>query len=201
VDQNIAGFLGLDLTNPETIALIAEQDEITAIRRRVWDVLARTGTSEEQLSELINVDPAKLAASLAGDRRFSTYELAAIATHGGVTVEWLCADDEQPSDDCPPEVTEGLARLVGRADVFATPTPDRDGYTIAVYLPPGVTETDRDRLYDAIADAAHHGDGWDVVGVPGDPMGIGSAPEGSRSGDASHELPDSSPFRLDEAVR
>jgi hypothetical protein len=170
VDQNIAGLLGLDLTNPETIALIAEQDEITAIRRRVWDVLARTGTSEEQLSELINVDPAKLAASLAGDRRFSTYELAAIATHGGVTVEWLCADDE-PSDDCPPEVTEGLARLVGRADVFATRRPDRDGYTIGVYLPPEATEADIEAIMTKVADAVH---GYEYEG-PWDPSVVGHA--------------------------
>lgn len=53
---------------------------------------------------------------------------------------------------------------------------DRDGYTITVHLPPGVTEADRDRMFDAVADAAHGAEtgGWtvDVSGVPGDPMGI-----------------------------
>lgn len=61
------------------------------------------------------------------------------------------------------------------------PTPERDGYTIGVYLPPGATEAERDRMTDAVADAAAtaEGDGWDVhvVGVPGDPMSICHEPE------------------------
>lgn len=71
---------------------------------------------------------------------------------------------------------DGLADLFTRPDVFTSPTPDRDGYTIAVYLPPGVTEAERDRMFDAVADAAiaAEGQGWDahVVGVPGDPLCI-----------------------------
>ena len=62
------------------------------------------------------------------------------------------------------------------------PTPDRDGYTIGVYLPPGVPEAERDRVFDAVADAAHaaEGGGWtvDVSGTPGDPAGIRSPAEG-----------------------
>jgi hypothetical protein len=69
-------------------------DEITAIRARVWEALARTGVADTDLAALIGVAPAKIAASFAGRRRFSTYELAAIAEHGGTTVEWLCGDSD-----------------------------------------------------------------------------------------------------------
>lgn len=69
-------------------------DEVTAIRARVWEVLARTGVADTDLPAIIDVAPAKIAASFAGRRRFSTYELAAIAEHGRTTVEWLCGDSE-----------------------------------------------------------------------------------------------------------
>jgi hypothetical protein len=64
-------------------------------------------------------------------------------------------------------------------------TPGRDGYTISVYIPAAATEAERDRMFDAVADAAHgaEGDGWDVhvVGVPGDPLGICHEPETMRA--------------------
>ena len=57
-----------------------------------------------------------------------------------------------------------------------TPTPERDGYTIAVYLPSGVRGDVRQYLHRAISDLAHTTDwhqGWDahVVGQAVDPLG------------------------------
>jgi hypothetical protein len=78
-------------------------DEITAIRARVWEVLARTGVADTDLPALIGIDPAKIAASFAGRRRFSTYELAAIAEHGRTTVEWLCGERAEYGIDGPSE--------------------------------------------------------------------------------------------------
>jgi len=58
----------------------------------------------------------------------------------------------------------------------AQPTPERDGYTIGVFIPACATEEERDRMYNRIAEAAHGAEGgsWDahVVGEPGDPLAI-----------------------------
>lgn len=176
MNQNIADLLGIDLTDPETIASLAEIDEIQAIRARAWTVLQRTGTTEAALAELIGVDPAKISASLAGDRRFSTYELAAIAEHGGTTVEWLCGDEDGAwgsADDEPAEPNPRIQAAAAEMRAERTPTPERDGYTIAVYLPPGVSASTRDFLFRATAALAHDADdgqGWDahVIGQAGD---------------------------------
>lgn len=150
----------------------ADRDQDAAILARVHEVLTRTGTTEGKLVALLGITADKTRASLAGDRRWSTYELAVIATHGKTTVEWLCGED----DPIPPETVAGLTRLRDAPDVFAAPTPDLDGYTIGVYLPPGVTADVRQYLFQAIADVAHTADwhqGWDahVVGLPGDLLG------------------------------
>lgn len=92
VNQHLADLLGLDLTDPEVIAALAEQQEITTIRARVREVLTRTGTTEAALVALLGITADKTRASLAGERRFSTYELAVIATHGKTTVEWLAGE-------------------------------------------------------------------------------------------------------------
>ena len=175
VDQRLADLLGLDPTDPEVIANEAildreEREQDAAIVARVRDVLTRTGTTEGAFVALLGITADKARASLAGDRRFSTYELAVIAEHGGTTVEWLCGEDEPAEPD--PRTQAVAAEL--RAE--RTATPERDGYTIGVYLPPGVSATVREYLSQAIGDVAHTADwhqGWDahVVGVAGDPMG------------------------------
>lgn len=145
-------------------------DDLTAIRARVWEVCARTGIADEQLAEAIGADPGRIAASFACERRFSTYELAAIAEHGGTTVEWLCGDSDEYDPNA--RIRAAVEQLRGERQA----TPERDGYTIGVFLPPGVSEAVRDRLADQIADAAHDADDgadWDahVVGLPGDVLG------------------------------
>lgn len=56
------------------------------------------------------------------------------------------------------------------------PTPERDGYTIGVHLPPEAPWATVEALSTQIADLVHaaaDGQGWDVyvVGQPGDPLG------------------------------
>jgi hypothetical protein len=63
------------------------------------------------------------------------------------------------------------------ADAGLEPTPERDGYTIAVYLPRETPWPTVEALTDQIMDAVHdadHGQGWDahVAGQAGDPLGI-----------------------------
>ena len=54
----------------------------------------------------------------------------------------------------------------------ARATPDRDGYTIGVFLPPGVSEAVRDQLADQIMDLVQQAvHGAEIVGQAGDPLG------------------------------
>lgn len=103
---------------------------------------------------------------------------------------------ERDEERAPVETAAGLARLRDRPDVFgaaddelAQPnpriraaveqmradrqaTPDRDGYTFGVYLPPGISEDVRDRLGDQIMDlVADTVPDAGVVGQAGDPLG------------------------------
>lgn len=84
----------------------ADLDDLTAIRARVREVLTRTGLSEAAFVALLGITADKVRASLAGERRFSTYELAVIAMHGRTTVEWLCGEDPE-YDPMPPETPPG----------------------------------------------------------------------------------------------
>lgn len=66
-----------------------------------------------------------------------------------------------------PELHAALSR-----DADRQATPDRDGYTFGVYLPPGVSEEVRDRLGDRIMDlVADAVPDAEVVGQAGDPLG------------------------------
>lgn len=72
----------------------------------------------------------------------------------------------------------GVSGLLHRSD----PTPERDGYTIGVYLPPGAPWATVEALTDQIMGlAATVGDGqrWDVhvTGQAGDPMRICHEPD------------------------
>lgn len=56
---------------------------------RVRQVIAKSGLAQQAFGMQLGIDPTKLSKSLSGNRRFTTYELAAIAEHGGTTVDWL----------------------------------------------------------------------------------------------------------------
>lgn len=82
----------------------------------------------------------------------------------------------------PPRVpTCGVTQLHHHLDTFiiwakrqarSASTPDRDGYTIGVYLPPGVSQAVREQLGDRIAALAHQvARDVEVVGTAGDPLG------------------------------
>jgi Zn-dependent peptidase ImmA (M78 family)/transcriptional regulator with XRE-family HTH domain len=73
---------------------MSTEDE--ALRDRVRTIITRTKTTQGDLADVIGISPSKLSKSLSGARRFSTYELAAIAQHGGTTVEWLLTGEEEP---------------------------------------------------------------------------------------------------------
>lgn len=118
---------------------------------------------EAELAAATSADrPATLAAwKLTGDVYADPELLATLSTDS--------VDDEAEPN---PRIQAAVAKL--RAE--RTPTPERDGYTIAVYLPPGVSASVRAYLSQAIADLAHTADwhqGWDahVVGQAGDPLG------------------------------
>jgi Zn-dependent peptidase ImmA (M78 family) len=56
---------------------------------RVRQVIHSSGKTKTDFAEMVDLDGPKLAKSLSEQRRFSSYELAAIAQVGGVTVDWL----------------------------------------------------------------------------------------------------------------
>jgi transcriptional regulator with XRE-family HTH domain len=195
-DQHLADLLGLDLTDPETIAAAADAEALavlieTLVRAReaasltVAEVARRMETSVARVEDFERVG---------GDPHLTTVSRYARAV--GCVLD-LAIDGDDPM---PPETAAGLADLRDRSDVFGaaddepaepnpriqaavaemraerTPMPERDGYTIGVYLPPGATEAVRDALFDRIADAVHSaedGKPWDahVVGMPGDRLG------------------------------
>lgn len=56
--------------------------------------MGHAGIGERELAETIGITASKMAASMGGTRRFSTYELAAIAEHFTTTVEYLVSGKE-----------------------------------------------------------------------------------------------------------
>lgn len=90
-------------------------DETAAARIR--EIMHRTGHTAASLAELIHVHPGKIEASLAGQRCWSTYELAAIAEVGGTTVEWITGDDEPTEAEIDAMMAEGTpVELVDRPE-------------------------------------------------------------------------------------
>jgi Zn-dependent peptidase ImmA (M78 family) len=65
--------------------------EAAELNERVRGVIARSGLTNAEFAKTIGIDPSKLSKSLSGLRRFTTFELAAIANQGQTTVDWLLA--------------------------------------------------------------------------------------------------------------
>ncbi|MBF9072517.1 helix-turn-helix domain-containing protein [Streptacidiphilus fuscans] len=71
--------------------------EDEALRDRVRTLMSDAGMTQTQLAETIGITTSKLSKSLSGDRRFSTYELAAIAEHFLTTVDYLVSGKQAPA--------------------------------------------------------------------------------------------------------
>lgn len=63
---------------------------------RVKVVIDRSGLPQGEFAVAVGLDASKMSKSLAGARRFTSLDLAAIAEHGGVTVDWLLTGREAP---------------------------------------------------------------------------------------------------------
>lgn len=64
------------------------------IAGRVQDLLARSGETQRSFARAIGLDETKLSKSLSGTRSFTSLELALIAEHASVTVDWLVTGAE-----------------------------------------------------------------------------------------------------------
>lgn len=71
-------------------------NEEEALQNRVRSLMQDAGMNQTQLAEAIGITKPKLSLSLSGDRRFSTFELAAIAELFHTTVDHLVSG-KQPS--------------------------------------------------------------------------------------------------------
>lgn len=71
-------------------------NEDEAIRHRVRTLIESNDVNQQELAKTIGTTASKLSKSLNGTRRFSTYELAAIARHFHTTVDFL-VDGKEPS--------------------------------------------------------------------------------------------------------
>jgi len=61
---------------------------------RVRALIASSGQSQGDFAGSVGLDPTKMSKSLAGSRRLSSLDLARIAEHAGVTVDWLLTGEE-----------------------------------------------------------------------------------------------------------
>lgn len=61
---------------------------------RVRDLIASSGLTQHAFALAVGLDDSKLSKSLGGTRRFSSLELARIAEHGRVSVDWLITGAE-----------------------------------------------------------------------------------------------------------
>lgn len=64
-------------------------DEAAGLNERVRSLVLLSGLTNAEFAEGIGIDPTKLSKSLSGARRFTSFELAAIANRAGTTVDWL----------------------------------------------------------------------------------------------------------------
>lgn len=69
---------------------------MTSTTERLRDLIADCGQSQGDFAEAVGLDPSKLSKTLAGTRRLSSLDLARIADHTGVTVDWLLSGQESP---------------------------------------------------------------------------------------------------------
>lgn len=61
---------------------------------RVRQLIEDSGQSQGDFAVAVGLDPSKMSKSLAGARRLSSLDLARIAHHAGVTVDWLLSGEE-----------------------------------------------------------------------------------------------------------
>lgn len=148
------------------------------MRDRVRQVLRRSGMTDAQFAKQIDLDPTKLSKSLAGTRRFTSFELASIAAVGNTTVDWLLGGEDAAvamatrlQEGAEPvigsaldrarsyaEVDATLRRLVGATPLSVLPPPPSSG--LAIEAGPELAEralaviTDVGRLDDLREDPA-----------------------------------------------
>lgn len=63
---------------------------------RVRQLIEQSGQSQGDFATAVGLDPSKMSKSLAGARRLSSLDLARIAEHAGVSVDWLLTGQEAP---------------------------------------------------------------------------------------------------------
>lgn len=101
-------------------------NEEEALQDRVRSLMRDAGMTQTQLAETIGITATKLSLSLSGSRRFSTFELAAIAENFHTTVDFLV------SGKLPPR-----AALAARDDSDKSP-----GWEVAVKRAEALDETE-----------------------------------------------------------
>ncbi|MDN5789408.1 MAG: XRE family transcriptional regulator [Micrococcales bacterium] len=69
---------------------------MTTSTDRIRDLIADSGLAQGDFAIAVGLDPSKMSKSLAGTRRFSSLDLARIAEHAKVTVDWLMTGEETP---------------------------------------------------------------------------------------------------------
>ncbi|MFL6111962.1 MAG: helix-turn-helix domain-containing protein [Catenulispora sp.] len=114
------------------------------LNERVRTVIGRSGVTNAEFAERIGIDPTKLSKSLNGARRFTSFELAAIAAEGLTTVDWLLTGEEPEraliaarlSPLSTGEPGEGLRRAQDRARGLAEVASALDKLTDPVALAP-----------------------------------------------------------------
>lgn len=63
---------------------------------RLRRLIEQSGQSKGDFATAVGLDPSKMSKTLAGARRLSSLDLARIAEHAGVSVDWLLTGDEAP---------------------------------------------------------------------------------------------------------
>ena len=104
-------------------------DEAAGLNERVRSLVLTSGLTNAEFAEGIGIDPTKLSKSLSGARRFTSFELAAIANRARTTVDWLLTgvapDRALIAMRTPPDVVDDVLVLAERrvralAEVEAT---------------------------------------------------------------------------------
>ncbi|WP_067458831.1 helix-turn-helix domain-containing protein [Actinomadura macra] len=100
------------------------------VRNRVRQVLAKSRMSHAEFAQKMDLDPTKLSKSLAGARRFTSFELVSIADLGNTTIDWLLGGKEDTEAvaarhvdgavDVEPAIENALLRARTYAEVDST---------------------------------------------------------------------------------
>ncbi|WP_328900880.1 XRE family transcriptional regulator [Streptomyces sp. NBC_00441] len=133
-------------------------NEEEALQNRVRSLMNSAGMTQTQLAEAIGITKPKLSLSLSGERRFSTFELAAIAERFGTTVDYLVSG-KQPS----------TAALAARDDSHKTPA-----WEVAVKRAETLDETDAALNDLGVTRAPSPLTGWERPALSG--LAIGDGP-------------------------